>query len=209
MRPPSGRTSTAICAAVPAITTSSRRLRLRPRAAPGLEEAQMAHEGIGARVPRKEDRRFITGQGNYTDDIPVKNAAYAEFVRSPHAHARIARVDASAALGAPGVIGVLTGAGLADDKVGGLICGWMIHSKDGSPMKAAPYAPLARDVVRYVGNAVAIVVAETKNQARDAAELVEVEYQELPPGGDPAPTTAPGASPLQTEPPGNPIYQWA
>jgi carbon-monoxide dehydrogenase large subunit len=169
----------------------------------------MAHEGIGARVPRKEDRRFITGQGNYTDDIPVKNAAYAEFVRSPHAHARIVRVDASAARGAPGVIGVLSGAELADDKVGGLICGWMIHSKDGSPMRAAPYAPLARDAVRYVGNAVAIVVAETKNQARDAAELVEVEYEELASVVDPAATQAPGAPQIHAEAPGNTIYQWA
>jgi carbon-monoxide dehydrogenase large subunit len=169
----------------------------------------MAHEGIGARVPRKEDRRFITGQGNYTDDIPVKNATYAEFVRSPHAHARIVRVDTSAALAAPGVIGVLTGAELADDKVGGLICGWMIHSKDGSPMRAGPYAPLARDVVRYVGNAVAIVVAETKNQARDAAELVEVAYEELPAVVDPAATQAPGAPQIHAEAQNNTIYQWA
>src|SRR5262249_46677272 len=154
--------------------------------------AHMAHEGIGARVPRKEDRRFITGQGNYTDDIPVKNSAYAEFVRSPYAHARIARIDASAALAAPGVIGALTGPELAADKVGGLICGWMIHSKDGSPMKVAPYAPLARDVVRYVGNPVAIVVAETKNQARDAAELVKVDYEELAAVVDPAAAQAPG-----------------
>src|SRR5229473_7070680 len=210
MRLPSGRISTAICAAVPAITTSSRRLRPRPRAAPARRRrAQMAHEGIGGRVPRKEDRRFITGQGNYTDDIPVKNAAYAEFVRSPHAHARIVRVDASAARGAPGVIGVLTGAELADDKVGGLICGWMIHSKDGSPMRAAPYAPLAGDAVRYVGNAVAIVVAETKNQARDAAELLQVEYEELPAVVDPAAAQAPGAPQIHAEAPGNTIYQWA
>src|SRR5262252_3447427 len=169
----------------------------------------MAHDGIGARVLRKEDRRFITGQGNYTDDIPVKNAAYAEFVRSPHAHARIVRIDTSAALAAPGVIGVLAGAALAEDKVGNLICGWMIHSKDGSPMKAAPYAPLARDVVRYVGNPVAIVVAETKNQARDAAELVEVEYQELAAVVDPAATQAPGAPQIHAEAPNNTIYQWA
>src|SRR5258707_15891936 len=159
----------------------------------------MAHEGIGARVLRKEDRRFITGQGNYTDDIAVKNATYAEFVRSPHAHARIVRIDTSAALGAPGVIGVLTGAELAEDKIGGLICGWMIHSKDGSPMRAAPYAPLARDVVRYVGNPVAIVVAETKNQARDAAELVEVAYEEIGSVLDPADAQAPGAPQIQTE----------
>jgi aerobic carbon-monoxide dehydrogenase large subunit len=169
----------------------------------------MAHEGIGARVPRKEDRRFITGQGNYTDDIPVKNAAYAEFVRSPHAHARIVRVDTSGALGAPGVIGVLTGAELANDKVGGLICGWMIHSKDGSPMKAAPYAPLARDIVRFVGNPVAIVVAETKNQARDAAELVQVEYEELAAVVDPAKAQGESAPQVHAEAPGNTIYQWA
>jgi aerobic carbon-monoxide dehydrogenase large subunit len=169
----------------------------------------MAHEGIGARVPRKEDRRFITGQGNYTDDIPVKNAAYAEFVRSPHAHARIVRVDTSGALGAPGVIGVLTGAELANDKVGGLICGWMIHSKDGSPMKAGPYAPLARDIVRFVGNPVAIVVAETKNQARDAAELVQVEYEELAAVVDPAKAQGESAPQVHAEAPGNTIYQWA
>src|SRR5215471_19179692 len=119
----------------------------------------MAHEGIGARVLRKEDRRFITGQGNYTDDIPVKNAAYAEFIRSPHAHARIARIDTSAALSATGVIGVLTGADLAADKIGGLICGWMIHSKDGSPMKAGPHPALAQGKVRYVGDHVCVVIA--------------------------------------------------
>src|SRR6516162_4222003 len=137
----------------------------------------MAHEGIGARVARKEDRRFITGQGNYTDDIPVKHAAHAVFVRSPHAHARIKRINAEPALAAPGVIGVLTGAELAEDKIGGLICGWMIKSTDGSPMKAGAWPALANEVARFVGNPVAVVVAETKNQARDAAELVEVEYE--------------------------------
>jgi carbon-monoxide dehydrogenase large subunit len=169
----------------------------------------MAHEGIGARVLRKEDRRFITGQGNYTDDIAVKNAAYAEFVRSPHAHARIVRIDTSAALGAPGVVGVLTGAELAEDKIGGLICGWMIHSKDGSPMRAAPYAPLSRDVARFVGNAVAVVVAETKNEARDAAELVQVEYEELPAVVDPAKAQAQSVPQIHAEAPANTIYQWA
>jgi carbon-monoxide dehydrogenase large subunit len=169
----------------------------------------MSHEGIGARVPRKEDRRFITGQGNYTDDIAVKNAAHAEFIRSPHAHARIVRVDVSAALAAPGVIGVLTGADLAQDKVGGLICGWMIHSKDGSPMKAAPYAALAHDAARYVGNPVAVVVAETKNQARDAAELVQVEYGELAAVVDPARAQGADAPQIHAEAPNNTIYQWA
>jgi len=169
----------------------------------------MAHEGIGARVLRKEDRRFIMGQGNYSDDIPVKNAAHAVFVRSPYAHARISRIDTSQALAAPGVIGVLTGTDLAQDKVGGLICGWMIHSKDGSPMKAVPYPPLARDVARFVGNAVAVVVAETKNQARDAAELVEVEYEELPAVVDPAKAQVAGAPQIHPEALNNTIYQWA
>src|SRR5215470_13641906 len=140
----------------------------------------MTQEGIGARVLRKEDGRFITGQGNYTDDILVKNVAHAVFVRSNHAHARIKRIDIGEASKAPGIIGILTGTDLANDKVGNLICGWMIHSKDGSPMKAAPFPPLASDLVRFVGNAVAVVVADTKNQARDAAELVNVEYEELP-----------------------------
>jgi carbon-monoxide dehydrogenase large subunit len=169
----------------------------------------MSNQGIGARVPRKEDRRFITGQGNYTDDIAVRNAAHAEFIRSPHAHARIVRIDATAALASPGVIGVLTGADLAGDSVGGLICGWMIHSKDGSPMKAAPYAALAHDAARYVGNPVAVVVAETKNQARDAAELVEVEYEPLPAVVDPGKAQTAGAPQVHAEAPDNTIYQWA
>src|SRR5262244_4243303 len=146
----------------------------------------MAHQGIGARVPRKEDRRFITGQGNYTDDIAVKNAAHTEFVRSPHAHARIVGIDASAALAAPGVIGVLTGAALAEDKVGNLICGWMIHSKDGSPMKMAPHPALASQKVCHVGEPVAVVLADSLAEARDAAEQVRIDYEVLPTVADPA-----------------------
>jgi len=168
----------------------------------------MGQEGIGARVARKEDRRFITGAGNYTDDIPIKNATHAVFVRSPHAHARIRSIDTAKAAAAPGVIGVLTGAQLADDKVGNLICGWMIHSTDGSPMKMGAWAPLAHDVVRFVGNAVAVVVAETRNQARDAAELVEVDYEELPAVVDVL--KAQGAVPqIHPEAPHNTIYHWA
>ena len=169
----------------------------------------MGHEGIGARIARKEDRRFITGAGNYTDDIPVKHAAHAVFVRSPHAHARIRRIDTARAMGAPGVIGVLTGDELVQDKVGGLICGWMIKSTDGSPMKAGPYPPLAKDIVRFVGNTVAVVVAESKNQARDAAELVEVEYEELPAVVDAAKAQASDAPQIHAEAPRNTIYQWA
>ena len=96
----------------------------------------MSATGIGASVKRKEDIRFITGKGHYVDDINRPGQAYAYFLRSPHAHATIDKIDASAALKAPGVVAIFTGDDIAADKVGGLICGWMIHSKDGSPMKA-------------------------------------------------------------------------
>src|SRR4029077_15742083 len=103
----------------------------------------MTAPGIGAAVRRKEDQRFITGKGHYTADIDRPGQAYAYFVRSPHAHARIKRIDHKAAAAMPGVLAVLTGAELAADKIGSLICGWMIHSKDGAPMKMAPHPALA------------------------------------------------------------------
>src|SRR5688500_15977285 len=107
--------------------------------------------GIGAAVRRKEDFRFITGKGQYTDDISRLGETRAAFLRSPHAHARIKRIDVAAASKMPGVLAVLTGAQLANDKIGNLICGWMIHSKDGSPMKMAPHPALAVGKVCYVG----------------------------------------------------------
>jgi carbon-monoxide dehydrogenase large subunit len=140
----------------------------------------MSETGIGARVRRKEDQRFITGKGRYTDDINLKHQCYAYFVRSPHAHATIKSVNTAKAKKADGVIGVFTGEDVAQDKIGGLICGWMIHSKDGSPMKAGPHPILAQGKVRYVGDHVAVVIAETKAQAKAAAELVNVSYGVLP-----------------------------
>ncbi|MFZ4533293.1 MAG: xanthine dehydrogenase family protein molybdopterin-binding subunit, partial [Alsobacter sp.] len=140
----------------------------------------MTATGIGAPVRRKEDFRFITGQGRYTDDINQPGQTYAVFVRSPHAHAAINSLDASAAKASPGVLAVLTGDDLAADKVGGLICGWMIHNKDGSPMRAGGHPALAQGKVRYVGDHVAVVIAETYAQARDAAETVVVDYTVLP-----------------------------
>ena len=134
----------------------------------------MGVEGIGARVARKEDKRFITGAGRYVDDMVVPGMKHAAFVRSPHAHADIVSIDVAAAQEMPGVIAVLTGRELKTDGIGNLICGWMIHSKDGTPMKMGAWSPLAVDRVRYVGDAVVIVVAETKGQARDAAEAVAV-----------------------------------
>jgi carbon-monoxide dehydrogenase large subunit len=135
---------------------------------------------IGARVLRKEDYRFLTGTGQYTDDVALPNQTYAAFVRSPHAHAVIKKVSAEKAKKAPGVLAVYTGQDLAAAKVGGLPCGWLITDVNGKPMKEPPYPPLAQGKVRHVGERVAVVVAETLEQARDAAEMVKVDYEELP-----------------------------
>ena len=128
----------------------------------------MSVTGIGAAVRRKEDHRFITGAGHYTDDINRPGQAYAYFLRSLHAHAKIKSIDVKAPASMPGVLAVLTGAELAGDKIGNLICGWMIHSKDGTPMKMAPHPPLATGKVCHVGDPLTVVVAETLAEARDA-----------------------------------------
>ncbi|WP_193177307.1 xanthine dehydrogenase family protein molybdopterin-binding subunit [Oricola nitratireducens] len=168
----------------------------------------MGIEGIGARVARKEDKRFITGKGRYTDDMVVAGMKHAAFVRSPHAHAAIKGINTDAAAKMPGVIAVLTGDELAADGIGSLICGWMIHSKDGSPMNMGDWRPLAQTKVRYVGDAVAIVVAETKNQARDAAEAVEVDYEQLPAVTEAVAALKDGAPQIHDNAPGNLIYDW-
>src|ERR1041384_298853 len=168
----------------------------------------MGVEGIGASVVRKEDKRFITGKGRYVDDIKLLGMTHAHFIRSPHPHARIKGIDASAALKMPGVLAVLKGQELVDDKIGNLICGWMIHSKDGSPMKMGAWPAMAPETVRFVGQAVAVVIAESKNQARDAAEAVVVDYEELPAVADVKAAIAPGAPQLHPEAPGNVIYDW-
>jgi carbon-monoxide dehydrogenase large subunit len=168
----------------------------------------MSATGIGASVRRKEDFRFITGKGQYTDDINRPGQAYAYFLRSPHAHAAINKLDTTKAAKAPGVIAVLTGADLAEDKVGGLICGWMIHSKDGTPMKAAPHPALAQGKVRYVGDHVCVVIADTYAQARDAAESIVVDYSVLPAVADTAMASKPGVPQLHAEAPNNSVYNW-
>jgi aerobic carbon-monoxide dehydrogenase large subunit len=168
----------------------------------------MSATGIGAAVRRKEDHRFITGKGHYTDDINRPGQAYAYFVRSPHAHATIKSIDSKAAAGMPGVLAVLTGAELAADKIGNLICGWMIHSKDGSPMKMAPHPALANTKACHVGDPVAVVIAETLAQARDAGEKVNVDYGVLPAIIEPADAQRPGAPQIHEVAPNNTIYQW-
>ena len=134
---------------------------------------------IGSKVERKEDKKFLTGKGRYTADINLVHQTYAHFVRSQHARAKINKVDISKALKAPGVIKILTGDDLAKDKIGGLIAGWKIVSQDGKDMKVPPHPPLAKDCVNFVGDHVAIVIAETLEQAKNAAELVNVSYKIL------------------------------
>ncbi|TYL85686.1 xanthine dehydrogenase family protein molybdopterin-binding subunit [Bradyrhizobium rifense] len=168
----------------------------------------MGVEGIGARVVRKEDKRFITGKGRYVDDIKLQGMTHAHFVRSPHAHAKVKGIDSSAALKMPGVVAVLTGQQIVDDKVGNLICGWAITSKDGSPMKMGAWPAMAPETVRFVGQAVAVVIADTKNLARDAAEAVVVDYEELPAVADVHAAIKAGAQQLHPEAPGNQVYDW-
>jgi carbon-monoxide dehydrogenase large subunit len=162
---------------------------------------------IGARVARKEDYRFLTGSGQYTDDVALPHQTHAAFVRSPHAHAALKKVSTEKAKQAPGVIAVYTGADLAAAKVGGLPCGWLITDVKGQPMKEPPYPPLAQGKVRHVGERVAAVVAETAAQAKDAAELIEVDYEVLPAVVDPK--KAQGAKPLHDIAPDNTCYVWA
>src|SRR5271169_799060 len=169
----------------------------------------MSATGIGVAVRRKEDRRFITGKGHYTDDINRPGQAFAYFLRSRHAHATIKSIDAKAASAMPGVLAVLTGAELATDKIGNLICGWMIHSKDGSPMKMAAHPALASGKACHVGDAIAVIVAETLAQARDAAEKIKVDYAVLPAIADPAAAQKPGAPKIHDVAPNNTIYQWS
>ena len=163
---------------------------------------------IGTPVRRREDYRFITGQGTYTDDINRPRQLYAYILRSPHANARIDRIDTSAAANAAGVIAVYTGKDLEADGIGGLPCGWLIHSKDGSPMQEPPHPVLASGRVRHVGDPVAVVIADSLGQARDAAELVKVDYTVESSVADVAEAIKPGAPLVHADVPGNICYDW-
>ncbi len=164
---------------------------------------------VGTPVRRREDYRFLTGQGTYTDDIDRPHQLHAYILRSPHAYARLAGIDTSAAARAPGVAAIYTGQHMTADGVGGLPCGWQVHSKDGSPMAEPPHPPLALDRVRHVGDPVAVVVAETLDQAREAAEQVRVDYVEEPAVVDPAEALRPGAPQVFADVAGNLCYDWS
>ena len=169
----------------------------------------MADTGIGASVKRKEDFRFLTGQGHYTDDINRHGQAYAYFLRSPHAHAKIKKVDTATAARMPGVVAIFTGEDLAAAKVGGLPCGWLITDVNAQPMKEPAHPCMAQGKVCHVGDQVAVVIAETQHQARDAAELVEVDYEVLPAVVDVVSALKKGAPLIHEAAPGNTCYVWA
>jgi len=164
---------------------------------------------IGQSVKRKEDYRFLTGAGNYTDDVVLPNQSYAVFVRSPHAHAKIRAIRKDAALKAPGVVAIFTGEDIAAAKIGGLPCGWLITDVNGQPMKEPPHPVLAHEKVRYVGDHVAVVIADTQQQARDAAELVEVDYEVLPAVVRGPDARKKGAPVLHDIAPDNTCYVWS
>ena len=162
---------------------------------------------IGQRLRRREDHRFLVGNGHYTDDVTMHRQTYAVFLRSPHAHARIASIDVEAAKQAPGVVAVFTGADLAEAKVGGLPCGWLIHSKDGTPMKEPAHPVLAQGKARHVGDQVALVVAESVAEGKDAAELIVVDYEALPPVIDVATADTIGSA-VHDDVADNVCYDW-
>ncbi|HEU0204828.1 MAG TPA: xanthine dehydrogenase family protein molybdopterin-binding subunit, partial [Burkholderiaceae bacterium] len=160
---------------------------------------------IGRAVERKEDYRFLTGQGQYTDDVTLPNQSYGVFLRSPHAHAKIKSINTQMAAKSPGVLSIFTGKDLAG--VGGLPCGWLITSVDGTPMKEPKHPVLAEGKVRYVGDPVALVVAETQAQAKAATDLIEVDYDVLPAVIDTA-TAAQAKTAVHDEAPNNVCYTW-
>jgi aerobic carbon-monoxide dehydrogenase large subunit len=159
--------------------------------------------GVGQPVPRMEDPTLLRGLGRYTDDQNLPNQAHAAMVRSKFAHGILKGIDSTAASAMPGVIAILTYADLSMAGFGPMKCAMNIPQRDGSPMKTPPRHSLAKDRVRYVGEAVACVVAETAVQAKDAAEAVELDIEELPAATTPAQALAAGAAQIHDEAPGN------
>src|SRR5262245_6397197 len=135
--------------------------------------------GIGAPLPRVEDLRLTTGRGHYADDVVVPNTAVAFVVRSPHAHARIVRIDTAAAAAMPGIVAVLPGEDVVADGLGALGCG-SVPKSSGRQSYAPPQPILVSDIARHVGDRVALIVAESVAAAKDAAELLVIEYEPLP-----------------------------
>ncbi len=159
---------------------------------------------FGSGIRRREDPRLITGQASYTDDIKLTGLAHVAILRSPHAHARIRSIDTAAAVQSPGVVAVYTGAD-TEGVLNPIPCAWVIPDSD---VKAVAYPAIAKDVVRYVGDAVAVVVAENRYQAEDALELISVDYEPLPVVVNPEAALQDGAPQLHEDAPGNQAFHW-
>ena len=164
--------------------------------------------GIGEQPKRREDQRFLTGCGAYLDDLAFDDLSHAVVLRSPHAHARIAAVETSAARASPGVLAVLTAAEVQSDGLQPLLPTATANPQTGEPFAFAPQPVLAADKVRYVGEPVAVIVAETRDQALDAAELVAVDYQPLPAVTTVDAARAPDAPEIFVEVAGNLCFDW-
>jgi len=159
---------------------------------------------FGSGIKRREDPRLLTGTARYTADMTLPGQLYAAILRSPHGHARIRKIDTAAAKAAPGVIAAFTGAD-TEGVLQTIPCAWLVPNSD---LKTAPYPPLAKSVVRYVGDAVAVVVAESAQQAADAVDLIEVDYDPMPATVDPEQATKAGAPQLHQEAPNNVAFHW-
>lgn len=168
----------------------------------------MPDGSIGTPIKRREDQRFLTGAGQYVDDFNRPGQTHAWMVRSSVAHAKIKSVDTSKAEAAPGVVKILTGADWAADEVGGLPCGWQVIGKNEVPMHEPAHPALVADKVRHVGDNLAVVIAETKDQARDAAELIEIDLEVLPAVVSMADAAADGAALVHDDLPSNLCYDW-
>ncbi|MCL7409399.1 xanthine dehydrogenase family protein molybdopterin-binding subunit [Marivivens donghaensis] len=162
--------------------------------------------GIGASPKRREDVRFLTGKGQYTDDINLHGQTYVHFLRSDVAHGIIKSIDTSDAENMPGVVRIFTGADF--EGVGGLPCGWQVTDRHGQPMQEPGHPVLARGKVRHVGDPIAAIVAETKEQARDAAEAIGLDIEELPAVVDMVSALAPDAPKVHDELTSNLCYDW-
>ncbi len=168
----------------------------------------MKQFGIGQPLRRVEDRRFLTGRGNYVDDLTLPRQAHAYMLRSPHAHAAIRGLDTAAAIAAPGVLAVYTGDDLAPDGLGTIPCLSAVTSRDGTPAATPPRPAIASGRVRHVGDTVAMVLAESVAAARDASELIAIDYSPLPATVDTAHALEPGQPRVWDEVRGNLCFDW-
>jgi carbon-monoxide dehydrogenase large subunit len=163
---------------------------------------------IGKSVKRLEDKRFITGKGNYTDDIVLPGMTHGYILRSPYAHARIVRIDTSDAAAMPGVVAIFTGKDIAETGIVGVPTGWQVNFRSGDTMKEPPHPLLVSDKALHVGDGIAIVIAESREQAKDAADSIDVEYEVLPAVANPAKAAQPGAPLVHDIAPGNVAFDW-